>query len=82
MRCWQSCWPLTGADPTEARAIMKYNRRKNVITAEVQIPDYDVEAGIRAGIVDGNTRGRGTHSIYLDFVNNNIPQLSLVGRAK
>lgn len=71
-----------GADPTEARAIVKYNRRRNVITADVQIPDYDVEAGMRLGLVDGNTRGRGTHSISLDFVNKNIPQLSLVGRAK
>ncbi|GAA6228826.1 apolipoprotein B-100-like [Lates japonicus] len=70
-----------GADPTEARAIMKYNRRKNVITADIQIPDYDVEAGLRLGVVDGNTKGKGTHSISLDLINKNIPQLSLVGRA-
>ncbi|XP_031178438.1 apolipoprotein B-100-like [Sander lucioperca] len=70
-----------GAEPTEARAIMKYNRRKNVITADIQIPDYDVEAGLRLGVVNGNTKGKGTHSISLDFINKNIPQLSLVGRA-
>ncbi|XP_074472222.1 apolipoprotein B-100-like [Sebastes fasciatus] len=70
-----------GAEPTEARAMMKYNRRKNVITADIQIPDYDVEAGLRLGVVDGNTKGKGTHSISLDFINKNIPQLSLVGRA-
>ncbi|TDH00513.1 hypothetical protein EPR50_G00189240 [Perca flavescens] len=70
-----------GSAPTEARAIMKYNRRKNVITADIQIPDYDVEAGLRLGVVDGNTKGKGTHSISLDFINKNIPQLSLVGRA-
>ncbi|KAF0023648.1 hypothetical protein F2P81_024278 [Scophthalmus maximus] len=70
-----------GADATEARALMKYNRRKNVITADLQIPDYDVEAGLRLGVIDGNTKGKGTHSISLDFVNKNIPQLSLVGRA-
>ncbi|KAM3603472.1 uncharacterized protein V6R79_023045 [Siganus canaliculatus] len=70
-----------GADPTEARAVMKYNRRKNVITADIEIPDYDVEAGFRLGVVDGNTKGKGTHSISLDFINKNIPQLSLVGRA-
>ncbi|XP_041814378.1 apolipoprotein B-100-like [Chelmon rostratus] len=70
-----------GPEPTEARAIMKYNRRKNVITADIQIPDYDVEAGLRLGVVDGNTKGKGTHSISLDFINKNIPQLSLVGRA-
>ncbi|XP_033932300.1 apolipoprotein B-100-like [Pseudochaenichthys georgianus] len=70
-----------GAEPTEARAIMKYNRRKNVITADIQIPDYDVEAGLRLGVVDGNTKGKGTHSISLDLINKHIPQLSLVGRA-
>ncbi|XP_061609496.1 apolipoprotein Bb, tandem duplicate 1 [Phyllopteryx taeniolatus] len=70
-----------GAEPTEARAIMKYNRRKNTVTADIQIPDYDVEAGLRLGVVDGNTRGKGTHSISLDLLNKNIPQLSLVGRA-
>ncbi|XP_053300740.1 apolipoprotein B-100-like [Pleuronectes platessa] len=70
-----------GAEPTEAVAMLKYNRRRNVVTADLQIPDYDVEAGLRLGVVDGNTKGKGTHSISLDFVNKNIPQLSLVGRA-
>ncbi|XP_069578471.1 apolipoprotein Bb, tandem duplicate 1 [Brachyistius frenatus] len=70
-----------GTEPTEARAVMKYNRRKNVITADIQIPDYDLEAGLRLGVVDGNTKGKGTHSISLDLINKNIPQLSLVGRA-
>ncbi|KAK5884332.1 hypothetical protein CesoFtcFv8_018167 [Champsocephalus esox] len=70
-----------GVEPTEARAIMKYNRRKNVITADIQIPDYDVEAGLRLGVVDGNTKGKGTHSISLDLINKHIPQLSLVGHA-
>ncbi|XP_026173749.1 apolipoprotein Bb, tandem duplicate 1 [Mastacembelus armatus] len=70
-----------GTAPTEARAIMKYNRKKNVVTADIEIPDYDVEAGVRLGVVDGKTKGKGTHSISLDFINKNIPQLSLVGRA-
>lgn len=61
---------------------MKYNRKKNVVTADIQIPDYDVEAGVRLGVIDGNTKGKGTHSVSLDFVNNNIPQLSLVARTK
>ena len=61
---------------------MKYNRRRNVITADIQIPDYDVEAGLRLGAVDGKTKGKGTHSISIDIINKNIPQLSLVGRAK
>ena len=72
----------TGSDPTEARAVVKYNRKKNVITADMEIPDYDVEAGVRLGVVDRNTKGKGTHAISLDFVNKNVPVLSLVGRAK
>ncbi|XP_034555630.1 apolipoprotein Bb, tandem duplicate 1 [Notolabrus celidotus] len=71
-----------GAEPTEATAMVKYNRRKNVITADVQIPDYDLEAGLRVGVVDGSTKGKGTHAISIDLINKNIPQLSLVGRAK
>uniref|UniRef100_A0AAZ3PZI9 Vitellogenin domain-containing protein n=1 Tax=Oncorhynchus tshawytscha TaxID=74940 RepID=A0AAZ3PZI9_ONCTS len=68
-----------GADPTEATATVKYNRRKNVLTTDIQIPDFDLEAGIRLGVVDGNTKGKGIHSISIDLINKNIPQLSLVG---
>ncbi|XP_013871149.1 apolipoprotein Bb, tandem duplicate 1 isoform X2 [Austrofundulus limnaeus] len=70
-----------GADPTEARLVTEYNRGKNTFSADVQIPDYDVEAGIRLGLNDANTRGKGAHSISLEFINKNIPELSLVGRA-
>lgn len=72
----------TGAEPIEARLAMKYNREKNVISADIQIPDYDVEAGLRLGIADGNNKGKGTHSVSLEFINKNVPELSLVGRAK
>nr|XP_046147115.1 apolipoprotein B-100-like [Oncorhynchus gorbuscha] len=65
-----------------ATATVKYNRRKNVLTTDIQIPDFDLEAGIRLGVVDGKTKGNGIHSISIDFINKNIPQLSLVGRAK
>lgn len=62
--------------------VTEYNREKNAISADVQIPDYDVEAGLRLGLNDGNTKSKGTHSISLEFVNKNIPELSLVGRAR
>uniref|UniRef100_A0A8C7PEG6 Vitellogenin domain-containing protein n=1 Tax=Oncorhynchus mykiss TaxID=8022 RepID=A0A8C7PEG6_ONCMY len=55
---------------------------RNVLTTDIQIPDFDLEAGIRLGVVDGNTKGKGIHSISFDLINKNIPQLSLVGRAK
>uniref|UniRef100_A0A674EIQ0 Apolipoprotein Bb, tandem duplicate 1 n=1 Tax=Salmo trutta TaxID=8032 RepID=A0A674EIQ0_SALTR len=66
----------------EGIASSKLQKRKNVITTDIQIPDFDLEAGIRLGVVDGNTKGKGIHSISIDLINKNIPQLSLVGRAK
>ncbi|XP_068199368.1 apolipoprotein Bb, tandem duplicate 1, partial [Antennarius striatus] len=68
-------------NPSEARAILKYNRKRSIVTADIQIPDFDVEAGVRLGVVDAKTKGRGTHSISLDLINKNVPQLSLVARA-
>ncbi|CAB1340530.1 unnamed protein product [Coregonus sp. 'balchen'] len=68
-----------GAEPTEATATMKYNRNRNVLTTNVQIPDYDVEAGISVGLTDSRANGK---SITIDITNKNIPQLSLIGRAK
>ncbi|XP_038134621.1 apolipoprotein Bb, tandem duplicate 1 [Cyprinodon tularosa] len=72
---------VEGADPTEAQLVTKYNRGMNVITADVQIPDFDVEAGLRFGVGDGKTKGKGMHTFSIDFINKNIPQLSLVVRA-
>ncbi|KAL0965051.1 hypothetical protein UPYG_G00276130 [Umbra pygmaea] len=71
-----------GGEPVEATATLKYNRMRNVLTTDIQIPDLNVEAGFRMGLVDGRTKGKGTHSISIDLINKNIPTLSLVGRAK
>ncbi|XP_046905722.1 apolipoprotein B-100-like isoform X3 [Hypomesus transpacificus] len=68
-----------GSEPTEATATIKYNRNKNVFTTNVQIPDCDVEAGVRVGLTDSSTKGK---SITIEISNKNIPQLSLIGRAK
>uniref|UniRef100_UPI0037E98079 apolipoprotein B-100-like n=1 Tax=Semicossyphus pulcher TaxID=241346 RepID=UPI0037E98079 len=68
-----------GAQPTEATATMKYNRNRNVFTTQVQIPDFDVEAGIKVGMTDSSAKGK---SITLEISNKNVPQISLIGRAK
>ncbi|XP_034555340.1 apolipoprotein B-100-like [Notolabrus celidotus] len=68
-----------GAQPTEATATMKYNRNRNVFTTQVQIPDFDVEAGIKVGMTDSSAKGK---SIILEISNKNVPQISLIGRAK
>ncbi|CAB1335350.1 unnamed protein product [Coregonus sp. 'balchen'] len=72
----------SGAEPTEVTATLKYNRNKNTLTTEVHIPDYDIEAGIKLAVTDSNVKGKKMRGITLDVTNHNIPQLSLVGRAR
>lgn len=60
-------------------ATMKYNHDRNVFTTEVQIPDFDVEVGAKIGMAGDSANGK---SIILEISNKNIPQLSLIGRAK
>ncbi|XP_072305812.1 uncharacterized protein [Eucyclogobius newberryi] len=68
-----------GDEPTEATLLMKYNRNRNVLTSELQIPDMDVEAGVRLGMTDSSSRGR---ALTLELSNKNVPQLSLIARTK
>lgn len=68
-----------GDQPSEATATVKYNRNRNVFTTKVQIPDFDVEAGVKVGMTDSSTKGK---SIVLEISNNNMIQLSLTGRAQ
>ncbi|GAA6228828.1 apolipoprotein B-100-like [Lates japonicus] len=68
-----------GAQPTEATATMKYNRNRNVFTTQIQVPDFDVEAGVKVGMTDSSSKGK---SIVFEITNKNVPQLSLTGRAK
>ncbi|XP_062407541.1 apolipoprotein B-100-like [Sardina pilchardus] len=66
----------------EATATVKFNRQQYTVEADLQIPDYDLEVGLRLGSVDPNTKGKATHSVQIDLVNKNIPQASLVALAK
>lgn len=68
-----------GAQPTEATATMKYNRNRNVFTTHIEIPDFDVEAGIKVGMTSSSAKGK---AITLEISNKNVPQVSLIGRAK
>uniref|UniRef100_A0A8D3B7A4 Vitellogenin domain-containing protein n=1 Tax=Scophthalmus maximus TaxID=52904 RepID=A0A8D3B7A4_SCOMX len=67
-----------GVQATEATATMKYNRNRNVFTTQVQIPDFDVEAGVKVSMTDSSSKGK---SMILEISNKNVPQLSLIGRA-
>ncbi|KAK9956583.1 hypothetical protein ABG768_014308 [Culter alburnus] len=66
----------------EGTAKLMFDRQKYSISADLQIPDYDLEAGIRVHAVDHETQSRATHSIQIDFINKNIPEASLVALAK
>jgi len=68
-----------GTQPTEATAAIKYNRNRNVFTTQIQIPDFNVEGGVRVGMTDNVAKGK---SITLDIFNKAGPQVSLIGRAQ
>ncbi|KAA0708904.1 Apolipoprotein B-100 [Triplophysa tibetana] len=57
----------------------KYNRNKNLLTTSIEIPDYDVKAGVKIGYTDSPSKEK---KVFIDITNKNIPQLSLIGRAK
>ncbi|XP_061561136.1 apolipoprotein B-100-like [Phycodurus eques] len=67
-----------GGQAAEASATMKYNRNRNVFTSQIQIPDFDVEAGIKVGLTDSSAKGK---ALTLELSNKNVPQLTLTGRA-
>uniref|UniRef100_A0AAX7U3W8 Vitellogenin domain-containing protein n=1 Tax=Astatotilapia calliptera TaxID=8154 RepID=A0AAX7U3W8_ASTCA len=52
---------------------------RNVFSTQINIPDFDVEAGVKLGMTDSNAGGK---SITLEISNKNVPQLTLTGRAK
>ncbi|XP_067240099.1 apolipoprotein B-100-like isoform X2 [Chanodichthys erythropterus] len=66
----------------EGTAKLMFDRQKYSISADLQIPDYDLEAGIRVHAFDRETPSRATHSIQIDFINKNIPEASFVALAK
>uniref|UniRef100_A0A671N175 Apolipoprotein B-100-like n=1 Tax=Sinocyclocheilus anshuiensis TaxID=1608454 RepID=A0A671N175_9TELE len=68
--------------PFEGTAKLMFDRQKYSVSADLQIPDYDLEAGIRVHSVERSTQSRATHSIQIDFINKNIPEASLVALAK
>ncbi|KAL2098724.1 hypothetical protein ACEWY4_005204 [Coilia grayii] len=73
---------IEGSEPSEATATMKYNRNKSIFTTDFQVPDLDFEAGLKLTAGDSNVKGKKMRGFTLDVTNKNIPQLSLVGRAR
>ncbi|XP_057200382.1 apolipoprotein B-100 [Triplophysa rosa] len=71
-----------GDEPTEATAVVKYNRNKNIVSTDLHIPDYDLEAGMKFAVTDTTGKGKKMRGITIDVTNRNIPQLSITGRAR
>lgn len=73
---------ILGDEEMEATASLKYNRNKQTVVADVVIPDYDIEAGIKLALLDGDAKGKKMRGIVIDVTNRNIPQLTLVGHTR
>lgn len=65
-----------------ATATVKYNRNKQIFTSELQIPDFDVEAGIKLAVMNNNRKGKKMHGITVDVSSKKNVQLSLAGHAR
>ncbi|XP_005160686.1 apolipoprotein Bb, tandem duplicate 1 isoform X1 [Danio rerio] len=61
---------------------LTFDRQNYEVSADVQIPDYDLEAGIRVHAVDRKAQSDATHSIQIDLMKKNVPEASLIGLAK
>lgn len=66
----------------EATASLKYNRNRHTVVADMVIPDFDIDAGIKLALTDSDTKGKKMRGIVIDVTNRNIPQLTLVGRTR
>ncbi|XP_032403180.1 LOW QUALITY PROTEIN: apolipoprotein B-100 [Xiphophorus hellerii] len=71
-----------GEEPTEATASVKYNQNKNTFSAELLIPDCDVEATVSLAVTRTDGDGRKTRGFSIDVTNRNVTQFSLAGRAR
>lgn len=73
---------VIGEEEIEASASLKYNRNKHLVFADVVVPDYNIEAGIKLAMTDSDVKGKKMRGIVIDVTNRNIPQLTLVGRTR
>ncbi|XP_063040675.1 apolipoprotein B-100 [Engraulis encrasicolus] len=73
---------IEGSPYSDATATLKFNRDKKIFTADFQAPDLDYEVGIRLAAGESKVKGKKMRGFTFDVTNKNIPQLSLVGRAR
>ncbi|MBN3313712.1 APOB protein, partial [Atractosteus spatula] len=72
-----------GSQTSEASVTLKYNRNKMTMSSDLQIPDYDIETGIKLGVnTEAMVKGKKTYVLTVDVTNKKVPELSLVGHAR
>lgn len=60
---------------------MVFNRKEYSFAAGLQTPEY-LDVGFRVKTADPSTEAKGSRSIMIDILNNNVPEVSLIGLAK
>uniref|UniRef100_H3B136 Apolipoprotein B n=1 Tax=Latimeria chalumnae TaxID=7897 RepID=H3B136_LATCH len=70
-----------GAEGTEATVTLKYNRKKMTVSSNVAIPSFDVDFGVQLG-PDESYRERNSYTIRISATNKNVPEVTLLGRAR
>ncbi|XP_062892635.1 apolipoprotein B-100 [Mobula hypostoma] len=72
---------VEGSEATELAAEIKYNPNKHSLTADVQIPKFDVGFGMKLGAEDKSVQDRTAYFARFDVRNKNIPEVTFKGRA-
>ncbi|XP_055491369.1 apolipoprotein B-100 [Leucoraja erinacea] len=70
-----------GSDNVEVAVEMKYNINKHSLTADVQIPKFDVEVGVKLGGEDRSTQGKTSYILRFDATNKNVREVTIQGQA-
>ncbi|XP_072913085.1 apolipoprotein B-100 isoform X2 [Hemitrygon akajei] len=72
---------VEGSEATEVAAEIKYNTNKHSLSADVQIPKFDVEFGMKLGAEDKSVQDRTTYVVRFDVTNKDTPEVTFKGRA-
>lgn len=66
---------LAGDDSTEAKISVKHSRKS--VMAEVLIPHYDVEAGLKITVMDCDSKENKMFGTTIDVTNSNVSLMTL-----
>ncbi|XP_069742513.1 apolipoprotein B-100 [Narcine bancroftii] len=69
-----------GSENIEAATEIKYNINKNILTADVEFPKFDIEFGMKLAAEDKSATDRTSYVVRFDVTNKNIPEVTFKGR--